>query len=620
MRTFILTFAALLATLSAAAQEAPRPPEWPTSWSKALFEQAARDKKFVYLVLRPGWCNWCEAREVGLYANNDVRALIPKSFLPVIIDRDARPDLANRFPAYNQTATIVFNSDGTEIVQFSGYIPPFRLEAILLAVIEDPSPGPSATVDTDVAYAKEAAFTPQLLGPLRQEFAGNYQTDEELSTFATQLIDADSVEYASLLARSGNQQQRQIALEKLSLAQRLLDPVWGGTFHSLVLGLPDPTAASKGSTRFARVQFGREVDDLNRSWNRGQFEKPLFLQAQALQMYARAYAQWRKPEHLAAARSIQTYVRSFLTDSSGAFYAGQEGHLARERDTAAYFAWDDAKRRAVDVPMVYRNLYARENGWMISALCQLYAASGDATALSEAARAAQWVIAQRSLPNGGFAHGAADDAGPFLGDTVAMGQAFLALYTATGERSWLQRAEQAVRFIAANFAVGEAGFVTAQTPAGLTYKPQPARSENLQLARFAYLLQQYTGNKEVEQVATRTLRYLATPEIANSVKPAGILLADLQVNQTPKFITIVGSKKDTQARELFQTALRAATGHQRIEWWDPSAGSALRTDIAYPTTSAQPAAYLCDRAMCSSGISSPAQLETQLRGTGGVSR
>jgi uncharacterized protein YyaL (SSP411 family) len=611
VRTIVLTVIGLLSTLPlASAQEAPVRPEWP-SWSAELFSQAARDKKFVYLVLRPGWCNGCEAREVGLYANDAVSKLIAKSYRPVIVDRDARPDLANRFPAYNQTATVIFNWDGTEILQFSGYIPPFRLEAILQAVIDDPSPGPSATVDTEVAYVKDPVFTPQLLDPLRRELAASYHTDEALSTFATQLIDADSVEYASLLARGGNQQQQQIALDKLRLAQRLLDPVWGGTYHSLVLSLEDTAAPGKRFSRFTRVQFAREVDDLNRSWNRGQFEKPLFLQAQALQMYARAYAQWRKPEHLAAARGIQAYVRNFLLDSSGAFYAGQEGHVTQQRDTAAYFAMDAAQRRAVGVPQVYQNLYARENGWMISALCQLYGASGDPTALREAERAAQWLIAQRSLPNGGFAHGAADDAGPFLGDTVAVGQAFLMLYSVTGERTWLQRAEQAVHFVAANFAVGEAGFVTSSTPVGLHYKPQPARSENLQLARFAHLLNQYTGSREVEQVTTRALRYLATADIASAGKPAGVLLVDLQVNQAPKFMTILGSKQDVQARELFQAALRIGLGQQRIEWWDPAAGRGLRTDIAYPTTRAQAAAFLCDRALCSAPIMSAAQLEAQ---------
>jgi uncharacterized protein YyaL (SSP411 family) len=125
---------------------------------------------------------------------------------------------------------------------------------------------------------------------------------------------------------------------------------------------------------------------------------------------------------------------------------------------------------------------------------------------------------------------------------------------------------------------------------------------------------------EVEQVATRALRYLATPEIAASGKPAGILLADWYVNQTPKFVTIVGGKKDVQAQELFQAALRSASDHQRIEWWDPSAGRGLRTGIAYPSAPAQAAAFLCNRTECSAAITNPTQLATQLVSAQGTAK
>jgi hypothetical protein len=42
-------------------------------------------------------------------------------------------------------------------------------------------------------------------------------------------------------------------------------------------------------------------------------------------------------------------------------------------------------------------------------------------------------------------------AGPYLGDTLAMGRAFLTLYSFTADPAWLGRAEHAAGFIAANF-------------------------------------------------------------------------------------------------------------------------------------------------------------------------
>ena len=70
-------------------------------------------------------------------------------------------------------------------------------------------------------------------------------------------------------------------------------------------------------------------------------------------------------------------------------------------------------------------------------------ATGDESALSDAVRAAEWIIANRSLPSGGFRHDAKDVTGPYLGDTTYMARAFLKLYAITGDRKWLRRTEKA---------------------------------------------------------------------------------------------------------------------------------------------------------------------------------
>src|SRR5947209_19576246 len=49
------------------------------------------------------------------------------------------------------------------------------------------------------------------------------------------------------------------------------------------------------------------------------------------------------------------------------------------------------------------------------------------------------------MSGGGFRHGDKDRGGPFLGDSLAMGQAFLDLYAATGNRDWLSQAAQTRR-------------------------------------------------------------------------------------------------------------------------------------------------------------------------------
>ena len=86
-------------------------------------------------------------------------------------------------------------------------------------------------------------------------------------------------------------------------------------------------------------------------------------------------------------------------------------------------------------PRIDTNIYARENGWAISGLLAFYNATGDQTALRAAERAARYILANRAIEGGGFRHGERNSAGPYLGDTLAMGQAALDLYAATGDRA-----------------------------------------------------------------------------------------------------------------------------------------------------------------------------------------
>ena len=85
------------------------------------------------------------------------------------------------------------------------------------------------------------------------------------------------------------------------------------------------------------------------------------------------------------------------------------------RHSAAYFKLNDAGRRRLGVPRVDRHIYARENGWAITALAVLSQAVPDPACLAEAERAARWVMAHRALGDGGFRHDETDSAGPYLG-------------------------------------------------------------------------------------------------------------------------------------------------------------------------------------------------------------
>ena len=569
------------------AQSTSQPIVW-HPWSDEIFAEAAREHKFVLLDLEAVWCHWCHVMDQQTYRDPTVRRLMSKSYIAVKVDQDSRPDISNRYEDYGWPATVIFNADGSEIVKRQGYLPPQQMASILQAVIDDPSPGPSVEPEKAITYAVTPFLAPALLDEVKKEYETQYDVAGKGWAFGHKYLDADSVEYASTRAWQGDKLQAQRVRETLQAAGNLLDPVWGGAYQYSTGG----------------------------NWDEPHFEKLLFIQAQVMRTYAQAYGQFRTPEYLTAAQNVHSYVRTFLTSPEGAFYVSQDADLIAGKHSADYFKLDNAKRRSFGIPRVDKHLYARDNGWMIKALCALYAVTGDPLTLEEAERSARWVIIHRSLANGGFSHGDRDAAGPYLGDSLAMGQAFLSLYEVTGDREWLKRAQAARRFIAANFAAAvDAGFATSKTSTDYAYKPHPERDENAQIARFANLLSSYTGEKGDQETATRAMRYLATPEVAKAWLSAPILLAETEFTRPPIHITIVGAKKDPTAKALFQTALSAGQVYKRVEWWDPAEGPLPRADVQYPTLP-HAAAFLCTASTCSAPISDPRILESRSRKAG----
>jgi uncharacterized protein YyaL (SSP411 family) len=595
----------LLLGRHAVSGEAAQPIEW-HSWSEDTFTQAAHEHRFVLLNLGSAWCPTCRRMDQQAYGDPTVHELIARRYLGVRADRSARPDLNNRYPGYDQPATIFFDTDGNEIVRLQGYRSAEQMATILQAIIDDPSPGPSAVREAAVQYSATPTFSPDLLATLHKELESQYEAPEQFSAFAVRYLDADFVEYAGL-SEDANQRSAELRAQQALLSARMLiDPVWGGIYQSEVLASRSP--GNEGFTRFGRLQVGRALDDPSGSWNEPHPEKPLYVQAQAIQLFARASVRWRAPQYLVVAQNINHYVRAFLTSPEGAFYVGQEAAPPDGIGGNEYFALADELRRAHGVPPVDQHLYARENGWMISALCALYAASGDRAILQQAVHAAEWVIANRSLPEGGFSHAGDDPGGPYLGDSLAVAEGFLALHKVTGDHLWLQRAQSAAHFIATHFgSLAAAGFVTSPVRPTPAYQPHPDREENVRLARFASHLGQYTGDPEDQHMAVQALRYLATSGIATADFSAPALLAQRELTHPARYLVTVGDKSDPAAQALFQAAVRAEFAYSRIEWWDRGEAASKGVVIGGGDRS-RAAAFICDPSHCGEPIFNPGEL------------
>jgi uncharacterized protein YyaL (SSP411 family) len=570
-----LAAALLLVACAARAAPAGEPIVW-QPWSDAVFAQAQRENRFVLLDLEAVWCHWCHVMDQTTYRDPRVVKIVRERYIAVKVDQDSHPELSRRYEEYGWPATVVFAADGTEIAKRRGYLNPEIMLSYLEHIVRDPSP----VRYRDSEPVREFAAAPQLAPALRAELERRHLAAHDFKRGGLdavhKFLDRDSVEYALFRAREGDARAARMARQSLDGALALIDPVWGGMY-----------------------QYSTHGD-----WRHPHFEKIMQVQADALRLYAAAWAQFRNPRHLAAAERIRRYARDFLASPEGAFYASQDADLVKGVHAGGYFALGDAARRKRGIPAIDHNRYARENGWMIHALATLYAAGGHAAALAEAERAARWVLAHRALPGGGFRHGERDLGGPFLEDSLAMGRGLLALYQATGEREWLAHAAAASAFIDERFR-GAPGYLSAPPRPGAVPAPRLQVDENVALARFANLLAHHTGEGRYRAQAEHAMRLLATGAIAlqRRTEP-GILLAALELGADPAHLTVVGAKRDPAAQALHRAALAQPGVYRRIEWWDAAEGPLPNPDVRYPQLE-RAAAFVCADRACSIPLHDP---------------
>ena len=555
-----------------------------TPWTPDIFARAKAENRFVILDLEAVWCHWCHVMEETTYSDPKVVDLLKSKYLTVRVDQDANPDLANRYGDWGWPATIIFAADGSEIAKRAGYIPPGNMTALLEAIIKDPSPGPSVEAEEAVRPSQSGQLSPEQRADLSARSLEAF--DDKFGGWGDvhKFIDADSMDWELTLAGRGDKAAAARAQKTFGSALNLIDRVAGGIY-----------------------QYSDAMD-----WKSPHYEKIMWYQANGLRQFAMAYAMWKDPRYLDAAREIKRYLMTVLHSPAGAFYTSQDADVSAAVPGKVYYAMTQAERaKAGGEPRIDKNMYARENAWAVRGLAAYYASTGEAEALSAAEQAARWIIANRGLDGGGYRHGDTDRNGPYLGDTLAVGQAALDLYAASGHSEWLDVAAKAGDFITAKFKDETGGFLTstkAEATTGVFTKPATVLDEQVQVARFANLLFRYTGTDAYRMSAEHASRYAMSDAVIGLPRALpGILLADAELGREPTHMTIVGGKDNPKSLALHAAALGYPSAYKRVDWWDKREGPLRNPDVSYPELD-EPAAFACSDRLCSLPVFEAAEL------------
>lgn len=555
-------------SLAAPLRAAPYNGDFPwREWSDSVFEQAAREKKFVIVSLQSWWCPWCHVMNRETYEAAEVRAYLLEHFIPVRVDQDSRPDISQRYERWGWPATIIFGPDGTEIVKLRGFYSPQFFLPVLRETVKDPSPVDYGTLG----------------GPERERTLARSLSDTqraEIRAFIDKSYDAENGGWSKAKLVDGP--TFTWALDRAKAGDSAIEPRIRRTMEQLL------RMVHAGTGAVSQVS-------LKPDWSAPAAEFPMFAQEAALKAFSQAYALWGDARFREAGAKVARHLLTTMAAPEGGFYASMGLEQGK--------------------PGIDRRVYARETAQAIAGLLAWYDATGDKAALDASIRAARWALAQRALPGGGFRHAETDAGGPYLADSVEMGKALLALHRSTGDRAWLRHAVATADFIARTFIEERTGafIATAAPEARHLTKPVKQREDNVTAVRFFNLLHFYTGAAKYREIAEAGMGYLASPAILDAYGfLPDVLQAEDEMLKEPVHLTIVGAKDDARAAALLAAGLAYPLQHKRVEWWDKRDGPLPNPDVDYPDYPDGPAAFACTRNFCSLPVTDPREVAAQL--------
>jgi len=560
--------------------------EW-RHWEKQSLDDAKREGKPILLSLSAVWCHWCHVMDETTYSAISVIDYINSNFIPVRVDANMRPDIDNLYNQGGWPSTVVLAPDG-EIVQGGTYISEESMITWLsdaLGILKEDKKGFKEKSDTMKKKRGPARQTdgsaPDLSDIARITTLLESSYDEKYGGFglSQKFPNPDAIDF--LL--SGYVSTRNTEL--MTMISTTLEKMSGGELHDRVEG------------GFFRYATGRD-------WSAPHYEKMLDLNAALIRNYASAYMVFGNGDYKKVLNSTVTYIAKHLYNKkTGAFYGSQdaEEEYYRKRE-----------RAGVKPPRIDSTIYADSNAQMITGLIVASGATGEKNLIGMAKQTANFIMTNLYSDKAGTYHYYSGQKylSGLLSDNVLFGLALIDLYNVTGEKKYIDRAEDICRLIIDKFYDKATGrFIPSLETTIVNPTRTGALSDyNTYLSNYRAVilfnrLYYCNGDEDLKRIIENVNAHVST--IYETYGPSAALYGTaLRWSlETPFVVTIIARDRNVgrfllQANKIYipQKVLKILSLSRQ--------GERIRA-LGYPV---EEAAYVCSGRRCSPALTEPDRL------------
>ncbi len=320
-------------------QHAHNPVNW-RPWSQEALDEAKRDSKLVLISIGYSSCHWCHVMEAETFENEEVANVMNEHFINIKVDREERPDIDQVY----MTALQLMTGNGG-----------WPLNVIALP---NGKPLYAGTYHTKEQWTQVLTKISEL-----------YKNDPAQAAEYSNMV-ADGIAQANIVQPTNN--FANLTKETLHEGMANWEPLWdlekGGDRGTQKFMLPSNLDflldyAVLSGNEAAKVHVKNTLDQMVRGgiydhvgggfyrystdseWKIPHFEKMLYDNAQAIDLFSKGYLLFKEPAYKTLVMETIAFLDREMKSPGGGYYAAIDADS--EGEEGKFYLWKEAELKAV---------------------------------------------------------------------------------------------------------------------------------------------------------------------------------------------------------------------------------------------------------------------------------
>jgi len=320
-------------------QHAHNPVDW-RAWSQEALEEAKKEDKLVLVSIGYSSCHWCHVMEEETFEDEEVAKVMNENFINIKVDREERPDVDQIYQDFQRL------TDGN-----TGW-------PLNVIVLPNGKPFYGGTYHTKDQWI-------QVLTKMNELYKEDPEKAKEYTDMVTEGIGQINFIQPASDFKALTKDALNASLEKWKLSW---DEEWGGNLGREKFMVPvnldflidyadltgDSQARAHVENTLDKILLGGIYDHVgggffrystDPKWKIPHFEKMLYDNAQAIDLYSKAFKVFKKQEYKDAVLETIAFLNREMRNAEGGYYSALDSQS--EGEEGKYYVWKEEELKSV---------------------------------------------------------------------------------------------------------------------------------------------------------------------------------------------------------------------------------------------------------------------------------